>query len=130
MRYEILHRPVPWAAHKGYGRNSYNPRWKEREIFQRLLRPQVTAKIHEGPARVHFTFCFRPPESASKKRKENMLKQLESHQTRPDVTNLIKFTEDCIKGILVADDSQHVFVSGEKFYGDVDRVVIEFIPLP
>lgn len=64
-----------------------------------------------------FKFYFAKPESVSKKRTQ--------HVVRPDLSKLIRATEDALTGIIYTDDSQIVkYVDTEKLYGLPERVEV------
>lgn len=47
------------------------------------------------------------------------------HSKRPDLTNLIKFTEDALNGVLWEDDSIIYEIYAKKVYGETPKTVIE-----
>jgi Holliday junction resolvase RusA-like endonuclease len=69
-------------------------------------------------------FVFPFPKSASKAKKEKM-KAGEIIPTKCDCTNLQKLYEDCLKGIVITDDRNVVYVSSFKLYGEKGRVQIK-----
>jgi Holliday junction resolvase RusA-like endonuclease len=116
--------PTPWAAHKGFGRNAYNPRYNERLEAQWQIRNQWKDPAIEKPVKVDFTFLMPIPSSASKKLREEILKGKTWHVKKPDATNLQKFMEDVIKGIVIIDDSQVVEISSRKKYSETPMTEI------
>ena len=58
-----------------------------------------------------------------------MLNNIIDHIVRPDCTNMQKFYEDCLKGIVIADDSQVVESIARKRYSDHPRTVITIKPV-
>jgi len=130
LDFEIEGKPIPWAAHKGYGRRAFNPRYKEREFYQWKLRQQY---LHDFPietaVKVSVTYFMSIPTSFSKKMKEKALSGELLHVKRPDVDNLNKFLMDCIKDVVIKDDSQIVEQTAKKVYGAVARTFVEVIPL-
>lgn len=118
--------PVPWKAHAGYGKKSFNPRFIERETFQWQIKSQYNQlKPLGGPVRTNYTFHMPIPESTSKVRRLQMLNGRMHHIKRPDCTNLLKFYEDCLKGIVFEDDSQVVEINVRKIYDERPRVTIK-----
>lgn len=69
------------------------------------------------PVVATFKFYFAKPESVSKKRG--------AHVVRPDVSKLIRATEDALTGIVYLDDAQIVEEHAYKFYGMPERVEIK-----
>jgi Holliday junction resolvase RusA-like endonuclease len=50
--------------------------------------------------------------------------------TKPDVSNLVKPTEDALKGIAWKDDSQVVRIVAEKIYAETDWVWVRVVEVP
>lgn len=69
------------------------------------------------------TFYFEPPKSWSKKKSGMMLHS--GHTSKPDLSNLIKFAEDSLNGILWEDDSQiYAYGYTAKFWGEKSETII------
>ena len=69
-----------------------------------------------SPVSATFNFYFSKPDSVSRKRTQ--------HVVRPDLSKLIRATEDALTGIIYADDAQIVSIKAEKFYGLPERVEV------
>jgi len=65
---------------------------------------------------------FLRPKSAPKSRLH--------HVVKPDASNALKLLEDAGNGILWKDDSQIVFATVTKEYGDPERIEITVKELP
>jgi len=65
------------------------------------------------------------PKGTSKARRQQMLNGLLHHIKRPDCSNFIKFTEDCLKGIVIEDDSQVCEIIAKKIYGEIAKTIIQ-----
>lgn len=62
------------------------------------------------------------PKSYSKKAR---LKSIgEPHQKKPDISNLIKFTEDALNEILWEDDSVIAEIKAKKIYSEEPKTII------
>ena len=121
--------PVPWAAHKGYGKRSFKPRFKEREYYRWQIKAQYNQeKPIAGPVRLSLSFHLPIPKATSKVRRLQMLNGVMHHITRPDVSNFCKFAEDTLKGIVIEDDSQVVEINAKKIYADIPKTVISIFP--
>lgn len=116
--------PVSWKAHAGYGRKSFNPLYKEKDMVQHYIKIQALDFL-DGPIKVTFDFYFKMPKSTSKSRKDSMIKGVLRPVSRPDASNCIKFYEDCLKGLLFEDDSQVVEITARKWYAEKPKVVIK-----
>lgn len=128
VRIDIPGEPVTWSAHAGFGRRSFNPRFKEKEYFQWEIKKQYKGKPISGPVCIIYTFAFPIPKSYAKKRQARIMNGDEYCLLRKDVTNLIKFTEDCLKGIVIVDDSQVVHMQAKKIYSHAPETQITIIP--
>lgn len=116
--------PTPWAAHKGFGRRAYNPRYQERLEAQWQLRSQWKNEPIQHPVSVEFIFALPVPSSTSQKLRSKMLSGEIRHMKKPDATNLQKFMEDAIKGIVIADDNQVVKICSSKKYSETPMTEI------
>lgn len=122
--------PVPWAApYVTRSRHAFNPKYKEKEYYQWQIKAQWNQKILAAPLCLDFTFQMPIPQATSKVRRTQMLNGILHHIKRPDTTNLIKFAEDTLKGIVIEDDSQVCQISAQKIYGLTPKTVIKVIPL-
>lgn len=118
--------PVPWKAHAGYGKRSFNPRFKEKEYYQWQIKSQWNQNIPlAGPIFLKVVYHMPIPLGTSKVRRLQMLNQKMFHIKRPDLDNCNKFLEDCLKGIVFEDDSQVVQIHARKIYSEHPRTVVE-----
>jgi Holliday junction resolvase RusA-like endonuclease len=78
-------------------------------------REKPFAKKHE-PVAVFMVFYLERPESVPKKRREPVVK--------PDLSKLIRSTEDALTGLMYHDDAQIVRLVCNKYYGSPERVEI------
>lgn len=122
--------PVSWLAHGGYGRHSYNRRENEKVFYQHQWKMQF---LHNAPlscaVRTEYVFSFPVPKSYSLAKRVAALAGTILHAKRPDTSNLIKFAEDTLKGIVIEDDSQAVEVYGEKRYSLTPNTLIRIFPM-
>lgn len=124
IKIELIHEPVSWLAHAGYGKRSFNPRFKEKDFVCYHVSKQYNGEVLEGPVSVTYDFYLPIPSSISKKQKAKILSGEILHVKRKDCTNMVKFYEDCIKGIVFRDDSQVVESIARKHYSEQPRVLI------
>ena len=68
------------------------------------------------PVSIVLEFYFQKPESVPKKRQHPSVK--------PDLSKLIRSTEDAMTGILYTDDAQIVSIVARKHYGTPERVEV------
>jgi Holliday junction resolvase RusA-like endonuclease len=122
---EIEGLPTAWSSHGGHGRRSFNPRFREKAYAQWQIKAQYNQqKPLSCAVKVTFIFHMPIPFGTSKIRRLQMLNDKIHHTKRPDTTNLQKFAEDCLKGIVLEDDSQVVEVSAKKIYGENSKTVL------
>lgn len=126
--YEIEGDPVAWTSHRGFGKKSFNPHYKEKQAAQWALkiqnaqRPLITRAV-----RVDFFFEMPTPKSMPKK----LLKRIQSgekiwHALRKDRSNLEKYAADCLIGTVLSDDNIIVCGQTEKYYAkDKPRTLIK-----
>lgn len=124
--YEIPGEPVAWKSHKGFGKKSFSPNWKEKKIAQWQLKVQHSKRpILKGAVRADFFFEMPIPKSMSKK----LRKRIEEgekvwHLRRPDCTNMRKHVEDAFTGTVWDDDSLVVSGETQKYYSTNPRTII------
>jgi Holliday junction resolvase RusA-like endonuclease len=118
-----------WKSHQGYGRKSFNPLYKEREYLQYEIKKQFTSDLISCPVRIEYDFFFEVPASTSQKKKLKMIEGEIPHTKKVDVTNLVKFTEDCLKGVVIIDDCQVIEFSARKKYGKKCSIIIKIFPV-
>lgn len=125
---EIDGPPVNWVHHQGYGRRAFNPKYKEREFAQWQMRSQYSNDILTCPLEIHMTFYMAIPKTTSAIRKRQMLLGNMRHIKRPDVSNLYYFYENCLKGVVIEDDSQVYRYCAEKVYSLKEKTLIKIYP--
>lgn len=120
----IEHPPTPWCAHGGFGRNSYNKKQKEKNEFIKQIKSQWNSKLITTPVELIINHAMPMPQSMSTAKRTQAVGGSIFHIKRPDTTNLNKFAEDCLKGIVLEDDSIVVSITGRKFYALRPNVTI------
>lgn len=125
---EVFGKPINWVHHKGYGNRSYNPKHKEKEQVRWQIAAQFNQKPLGCPIIAHFTFYMPIPIGTSSIRKKEMLCGRIRHTKRPDRSNMLKFYEDCLTGIVIEDDSQIWDGNTTKLFGEAPKVLIRIEP--
>lgn len=125
---ELYGKPVSWAHHQGYGKRAFNPKFKEKESVQWQMRAQYRKEILTCPVEIMMTFYMPIPKGTSKIREKQMLMGMMQHMKRPDVSNLYYFYENCLKGVVIEDDSQVYRYTAEKTYASKEKVLIRIYP--
>jgi len=121
--------PVSWLAHRGYGKKSFNPRFKEKQFYQWQIKSQWNQNTLSGPVHLEITYHMPIPQGTSKVRKTQMLNGLMFPITRPDIDNLNKFLLDCLKTICMEDDNQVYKITAQKIYGLAPKTIVKVHPV-
>lgn len=82
----------------------------------------------DGYIKVTISIMEKPPESWSKKRKQDALAG-EHFPTRGDLDNKIKSCLDGCNGIVFTDDKNVVYITALKSYGSLDETLIDIYPV-
>lgn len=125
IQIEIDTHPISWAAAKVTRRGSYNPKAKEKEATQWLIRSKYRGSPVLGYVVVEFVFYFSPPSSVPLSKRQAYLENIEYLPTKCDCTNLQKFLEDCMKNLVIEDDRNVAKISSEKLYAEKEKVIIK-----
>ena len=130
-RYVIPGEPVAWSSHRGFGKKSFSPHYKQKEAAQWFLRNQHGDKpLFKGPLSVHFYFEMPIPKTMPKK----IQKLIDSgerifHVRRKDRSNCIKFAEDCLTGVIIMDDNIICDGRAQKYYSRNPQTIIHIYEL-
>jgi len=102
----------------------YTPaRTKEYEKKIRTAFMEQTGEKLDGPIYAHLTAYMRIPESAPKKRKQDMEEGKIRPEIKPDLDNIVKCL-DALNGLAFDDDKSIVAVVAEKWYSNTPRLEI------
>lgn len=105
----------------------WDPQKTEKLICMNTLEDQHgSMPMYSGYLRADFTFYFRIPQTHYRFRDDMLLTH---HNHRPDLSNLVKFYEDCAQGILYRDDCIIAMSLSMKLYDDEPRTEIYIVPL-
>jgi len=121
---KIPWKAVSWLAPKQNRGRVYDTRAAEKRAARLCIKSQYDAWPLSGYIIIQFTFLFKPPVSASKKRKAKMLAG-EIIPTHVDCTNCQKLYEDCLKKIVIYDDRNVAEISSKKLYADKEMIIIK-----
>lgn len=116
--------PVSWSAPVVTRRGiSFSPKLKKKKKAVAEVKSQYFKGLLEGAISLEFYFYMPIPKSLSVKKKEALENTF--HLKTPDVTNLQKFAEDCLTGIVFKDDKQVCCTCSQKIYSKNPRTVIQ-----
>lgn len=126
---EIPGAPIPWQSSRVSSNGMhYNPKGKEKQAVKELIRFAYKEKPLEEPVALLFGFYMPIAESETKRIK--IAKKVGDilHTGKPDTTNLQKFYEDCLSGIVIVDDRYVCYTRSFKIYSENPRTKITVIP--
>ncbi len=129
IQIEVFGKPFPYAAPKLGRGHAYDPKAKEKEELRWQIRGQYRDEPLPGPIHLDITFFRAIPLNISRTRRLQMLNGRIVPISRPDTSNLIKSYEDCLKGIVIIDDSQCCDVSARQRYSEKPGALIRVMPL-
>lgn len=114
----------PRFARVGKFVRTYDPQETEEGRFLFEVQKQWNKPPLDCPLMVQCSFEMPIPKSTSRKKKEWMLNNEFWHTKKPDVDNLLKFTCDCLNGVVWKDDSMIVNLRGGKVYSEEPKTII------
>jgi len=126
--YEIPGKPVPLARHRQVGKHCYDPQRHLKKVFRELFSSifnEVT--VIDVPIKVVLVYHMPIPRSATKRRRSELLKG--AHFIKPDLSNLIKFTEDVFNGVIWRDDSIICQIEAYKIWDTEGKTVVGVLGL-
>ena len=136
FRFTVYGKPIAQARPKFRSMKSragrafgmaYNPQETEAGKFAVLVANQLPEGFvpFSGPLEVSALFVM-PMPGGSKKKRDAMISGSILPAKKPDASNMWKFFEDCMNGIVWNDDSQICRIKNvEKVYGEHPRTEIE-----
>lgn len=120
-------KPIPLARARSGSKGFYNPQYQAMKNFAWEVKTQYKSLPVELPIKLCLCFYFPMPKSWSKKKKAALL--CEPHCSTPDLSNLIKFVEDALNGVVWKDDALIWSIDAEKKWcSDEGSTHIEFEP--
>lgn len=84
----------------------------------------VSMKLSEKPFKAKITAIFKPADSLSKKKKEELIRKVD-YTHKPDVDNIAKIILDSLNGLAYKDDSQVTALLVFKDYGEENKIIVE-----
>ena len=132
MKYIIPGEPVAWSSHRGFGKKSFSPHYKQKEAAQwNLKRQHGDAPIISTAIAVDFYFEMPIPKTMPKK----IQKRIDDgeriyHIKRKDRSNCMKFAEDCLTGVVISDDNIICDGRAQKYYSRTPQTIIYIHEMP
>lgn len=122
--FEIPGIPLPLQRHRHCGKKCYDPQKKEKETIQWYIKSQMNGVFPANTAiKLVVEYHMPIPRSYSLKKAKKCLQG--PHTKKPDLSNLIKFTEDALNGIVWEDDSFISEIESRKFYSEEPKTVFK-----
>lgn len=127
---EIPERPLPSVHHQGYGRRAYDPRGPDKKRIRNWMRQQYSGEIITVAVRVEMDFYFAYPKSTPKWKIPLMLSGEIKHTTYPDNSNVHYLYENCLKELIIKDDSQVYDLHPKKHWCEPgkEKTIIKIYP--
>lgn len=116
--------PLPWKAPFVGSKGCWSPRYEISKKIRPIIQEQYKGDILEEALIVEIFFHMPIPKATSKKRRLLMLEGKIRPTTTPDRTNMAKYFEDLLQGIVIKNDSQIVDGRISKWYDENPRSVI------
>lgn len=123
MKIEIPGKPIPLKRHRHHVGGTFDPQKLEKKNFSLHVRSIVSESASQEALAVEIDYVYIPPKSWSKKKRKASLGTVKT--TMPDLSNLIKFTEDALNGVLWEDDRQIVALKASKCYGEENKTILK-----
>jgi len=102
----------------------YDPSTAYKTQLQWQMKAYAPKEPFPGPVRVDYTFYLPIPKDTSWIKKQQMFTGFIFHIKKPDLDNLAYVVTNAMKDIIYKDDSQIVFKSARKMYGEKPRIIV------
>ncbi len=113
--YEIPGDPIALQRHRHSGKKCYDPQKSIKQNHQWHIKSQIKDLFPASePVKLIVEYHMPIPKSYSKRKAKECV--LGPHSQKPDLSNLIKFTEDTFNNMIWEDDSLISEIEARKFY--------------
>lgn len=117
----IIGPPIAWKRPRTKGKRFFDSQVHLKETIRLQATSEGFRPINK-PLKVMFEFRIQIPNSWSKKKKAAA--EGTYHSGRPDLSNLIKFYEDSLNGIIWEDDALIAVIRSMKIYSFEPKTII------
>lgn len=117
-KYVILGDPIPLLRARFGKRTCWDSQKQQKLVDGMNIASQHEGRLYEGPLHLDAAFYFAVPKARLNK-KESVWGT--PHIFKPDLSNLLKYIEDTVTGILFKDDCIIASITTQKIYGDTPR---------
>lgn len=122
----VTGKPISWKRARTHGKRFYDAQAHEKEKVRWQVKSQCNQAAFTGALCVTFKFFFEPAKNHTWIKKKQMFNNVLRHIQKPDLSNLIKFYEDALNGILWEDDKliYSYGTSTGKYWGEQAKTII------
>lgn len=122
MKVEILGRPIAWKRPRACGKRFFDSQKDLKEKIQWIVKTQIASdETFKKPLTLKIDYVYSIPKSWTKVKKTQLIGK--PKDTVPDLSNLIKFTEDALNSIVWNDDRLIWRIIATKTYGNEDKTI-------
>jgi Holliday junction resolvase RusA-like endonuclease len=127
MIIELPGNPIPLKRARAGKNGFYDSQYIVKKNIREFVRLSIKDELKPilGEVELKATFHMQIPKSWSKKKKREMLGK--PHLQRPDLSNFLKFYEDCFLEMLYADDSQIYKIDAVKIWAEEGKTILEIV---
>lgn len=122
MRITIPGAPIALKRHRHHAGGTFDPQKKEKRSYAEYAICDFREPAFQEALVVEIDYVYLPPQSWSKKKQQASLGAVKT--SAPDLSNLIKFTEDALNGVVWEDDRIIVELRARKLYGNEECTII------
>ena len=122
-------KPTPLARPRFCNGRVFNSQVEEFRLFALQVFAAMTTQHvsrFDGPLSLRIDYAMPIPSKFTDNERERALAGLLMPAAVPDLSNLIKFTEDALNGLLWQDDKQIIHLDCLKYYSDYPQTIISF----
>lgn len=109
-------------------RRMYTPEatrsFEEKVKWSFMCKYNISMRLSEKPFKAKITAIFKPADSLSKKKKEELIRKVD-YTHKPDADNVAKIILDSLNGLAYKDDSQVTALLVFKDYGEENKIIVE-----
>jgi len=116
--------PTSWSAPLKGKNGFYDKKSKQKEFARWQILGQYRDQPLSGFVILEFVFFIPIPKSTSKVKRDQMLRRL-ILPTSPDTTNMQKFYEDCLQGIVIENDRYANKICSVRYFSEKPGVLIQ-----
>lgn len=117
----------PRVTNRGSFAHAYTP--SKTKNYEKTIQNEFLSKynyndILHGPIKAEVNAYFPIPISTSKRKKQDMINNLDKHTKKPDIDNVIKSIFDALNNLAFEDDSNIISLTANKYYSECPRVEV------